>query len=294
MDMKNLLIFFFTVLVFSWCFMPQDAFAQEKKGKLGTFEDANKGKKNNGNDSDNDDDDDGDGGFLSFLFHVGFEIFINSLDDDNEDYDSLESENKAAYVNQLSFGSFPFDNTGLARSDLDGKAFLGRISGGYQRIDKNTDGLRLDAYFQIDGIHGVHLDFIDYTENLDTRTDHLQIFTLSYRNLLIAEQNFLLGGNAGLLVLNPDKLKDTDYGLSLALDAQWFIANPFSLNAGIGFAPIIDNISTQTFPVLWDLEIGAGIHFKHLELFGAFKTMIPSASPSAALYGPELGLRFWF
>ncbi len=261
-----------------------DLEAQEKKGKLGGFEDANKGKK--GSDDDDDDDDDG---WFSFFFDIGLDILLSDSDDD---YD--ENGVNSLTEDEVHFGAFPFDPAGIAQSGLDGKIFLGRISGGYQKIDSKTHGLRLNAQFQFSGKHGITLDFIDYTESLATQTDHLQVIGLAYRHLFFADNNLLFAGNAGLKVLNPDKFKDADFGLDLALDAQWFIADPISINGKMGVAPIIDQLDAEEPPFLFDFEIGAGLHFDNFELFGAYKTLVPSVDPDNSLYGPELGLRIWF
>ncbi|KAA3617819.1 MAG: hypothetical protein D8M58_00270 [Calditrichaeota bacterium] len=262
-----------------------DSVAQEKKGKLGDFEDANKGKK-----SSNDNDDDDDGGWLSFFFDIGIDILLSDSDDDEEVEDGANS----LAADKISFGAFPFDPSGIAQSDYEGKNFLGRISGGYQEIDSKTHGLRLNGQFQFSGKHGMTLDFIYYTESLPTHTDHLQVIGLAYRHLFHADNNLLFAGNAGLKVLNPDKFKDADFGLEMAIDAQWFIANPISINGKIGFAPIVDQLDAPEPPFLFDFEIGAGLHMNNFELFAAYKTMVPSVDPGSALHGQELGLRIWF
>ncbi len=267
--------------------MMTDLYAQDKKGKLGDFEDANKGKKGS---SHNDDDDD-DGGWLSFFFNVGMEIILSDSDEDDE----VEETGANSLVDdQVSFGAFPFDPAGIAQTGHEGKIFLGRISGGYQQIDSRTTGLRLNTQFQLFGKHGFALDFIDYRENLSTSTDHTQIISVAYRNLFYADENLLFGGNIGLKVINPDKRKDPDFGLEMAIDAQWFVANPFSLNGRIGFAPIIDQLDAPETPFLFDFEFGGGLHLENFELYGAYKTLVPSVDPGSSLYGPELGVRIWF
>ena len=285
--MKKLSVVVFMLSGFLLFGLINDLPAQEKKGKLGSFEDANKGKKS----STNDDDDDDDGGWFSFFFSIGLDILASDSDDDYDD-DANGVDNLVE--DKVSFGAFPFDPDGIAQSGLEGKIFLGRISGGYQEIDSRTHGLRLNAQFQFSGKHGVTLDFIDYTESLTTHTDHLQVIGLAYRHLFFADNNLLFAGNAGLKVLNPDKFKDADFGLEMAVDAQWFIMDPISINGKVGFAPIIDQLDAEEPPFLFDFEIGAGLHFNNFELFGAYKTLVPSVDPGSSLYGPELGLRIWF
>ena len=285
--MKKSSFIAFMLTVFLMIGLINDLQAQEKKGKLGGFEDANKGKKS----SNQDDDDEDEGGWFSFFFDIGLDILLSGSEGD---YDDEENGANNLIEDNVSFGAFPFDPHGIARKGYGGKSFLGRISGGYQEIDSRTRGLRLNAQFQLSGRHGITLDFIDYTESLATHTDHLQVIGLAYRRLLFADNNLLFAGNAGLKVLNPDKLKDADFGLEIAIDAQWFITDPISINGKIGFAPIISQLSAPEIPFLFDFEIGAGLHFNNLELFGAYKTLVPSVDPGSSLHGPEIGLRIWF
>ena len=277
MKTSSFLIIFLSFFIF--CVQVQDVAAQEKKGKLGDFEDAAKGEKGH------DDDDDDDSGWFGF--------FVNIIlsDDNNDDYDGFDNEK------EISYGAFPFDKQGMIHNSFDtltGKSFLGRLSGGYQKVDSDINGLRLNGQLQFSSKHGLHFDFVSYTEDLDTRTDKTQVIGVNYRNLLYAENSFLLGGNIGLIVINPDKFEDSIWGLNFAADAQWFFANPLSLNARIGFAPIVEYMFKEEPPAIWDLQIGAGIHFNNIELYGTYKTLIPTVNTNASIYGPELGLRFWF
>ena len=82
--------------------------------------------------------------------------------------------------------------------------------------------------------------------------------------------------------------------MDFALDAQWFIGEPFSLHGKIGLGPIIDQLDAPEPPFLWDLEFGAGVHIQNFEVFGTYRSLIPSIDPDQALHGPELGLRIWF
>lgn len=269
--------------IFLVCSQVQLVEAQEKKGKLGDFEDAAKGKKS----KDKDDSDDDDDGWFGFFVN----IMIGNSDNTGQQ-DSYTEEDRS-----ISFGAFPFDNLGMIHNSYDtltGKSFLGRISGGYQQVDDNISGLRLSGQLQFSSKHGLQFDFISYTEDLQTRTDKTQVIEADYRNLLYAENTFLLGGSAGIIVINPDKLEDSIWGINFAADAQWFFANPFSLNAKVGFAPIVEYLFQEEPPAIWDLQIGAGIHFNNLELYGTYKTLIPTINTDASIYGPELGLRFWF
>lgn len=282
MKASSLLIMFVSFFIF--CAQVQVVSAQEKKGKLGDFEDAAKGKKG----SNDDDDDDDDHGWFGFFVNI---ILSDDGSSDDDDHYGFDDER------EISFGAFPFDRQGMIHDEYDtltGKSFLGRFSGGYQNVSSDITGLRINGQLQFSSKHGLHFDFISYTEDLDTRTDKTQVIGVNYRHLLFAENAFLLGGNIGLIVINPDKFEDSIWGLNFAADAQWFFANPFSLNARIGFAPIVEYMFQNEPPAIWDLQIGAGIHFNNVELYGAYKTLIPTINTNASIYGPEIGLRFWF
>lgn len=263
-------------------------YAQEE-GKLGDFEDAVKGEKSDSNEDYGDD----DGSWLGFFFNIGIDA-VFSDDDSDEDYYNGEDQLGILEDDKISFGTFPFDSLGMVNYGSDEKPFLGRISGSYQRINDFTEGLRINARIQFSGRHGINLDYTDYIETLERGTDHLQFFGVSYRNLVIAEDELLLAVNIGLSVLKPDNNKDASYGLNLAMDSQWFFVQQVSINGKIGFAPILDKLYLEEPPGLWNLEIGAGFHLQNVEFFASYRTMIPTYNTSASLYGPEAGIRFWF
>lgn len=265
----------------------QPVMAQEKKGKLGDFEDAAKGKKNKDKD---DDDDNDDGGWLGFFVNIVLNSDDDNDDSNNNDFDGLNER-------EISYGAFPYDHNGMIHisyDSLSGKSFLGRISGGYQSAGSNISGLRLEGQLQFSSRHGLHFDFVSYSEDLKTRTDNTQVINAEYRNLLLANNQLLVGGNIGLIVINPDKFENAIWGLNFAADAQWFVVNPISLNAKVGFAPIIEYLFQKEPPAIWNLEIGAGLHFNNIELYGTYKTLIPTINTDASIYGPEFGIRFWF
>jgi hypothetical protein len=273
------------ILLVSFLFLYNSQAIAQDDGKLGGFEDAVKGEKSN--ESEDGDEDDG-GGFLGFLFEIGIDFFFNN--DSHHSYTEEEEEEEEG----LRFGAYPFDSIGMVNQNYHGKNYLGRISGGVQHIDARINAFKLNARIQFNGQYGLELDYSDFTERRARSTDHLQIIGVNYRNLLIAENNLLLAGNIGLTIINPDNFKDTDYGLNIAADLQWFFADQLSLNAKLGYAPILQYLHYAEPPGLWDMEIGTGVHLKNIEFFASYKTLIPTFNTSSALFGPELGIRFWF
>lgn len=309
------------ILFFLWqTTVPGALTAQENKGKLERFEDANKGETSEEDEDDDEatEDYDDDGCFGSFIMELIFQGLFNGLfsgDGEESGYvDSLTDDDAAGWIEtdtglvytgnripdaavlmpSCSFGRYPYDPSGTIYASGIGKAFLGRISGSYQKLDDRTFGYRLNGQVQLARRHGLEFDFVDYREDLGRSTDHLQVFGLHYRYLIFGNDKVAVAPSAGIKIFQPDQLKDADVGLELAMALTWFFARPLSLNTRLAVAPIADEISGESSPTLFDLEFGIGAHLYYFELSGTYRTLIPSYNPDAALHGPELGLRIWF
>jgi len=322
------------LMLFIWqVTAPESVNAQDKKGKLGSFEDANKGKKS-GKDKDDDGDFGIDDGGCDCFFSI-FELMISEMvesseyveseeytdlyDDltyeeesdssylthslaqpedlaESEDYDaSVEQETAELILREYSFGYYPYEPSGYVFETAVGKSFAGQLYFNYQYVDDQTSGYRFGGKIQLRQRHGIRFDLTDYQESLDQSTDHLQIVTLIYRYLIFGNDQFMIFPELGLKVLMPDNFVDADYGLNMGVGLNWFFAQPFSLEAGIGLAPIIDQMrNDDEDPVLIELQIGLGVHIQRFEIKGSYRSLIPSYDPDSAIYGPGLGIRVWF
>ncbi len=265
---------------------------EEKEGKLGDFEDAvEKG-------SDDDDDVEAGIGWFEIMINLLWSsepepASFNSLDEDSSDMEEYDAF-AGWHPRQVSFGAYPFDRNGFVHGDDLGKPFLVRMSGSFQQIDSHTSGMRLQADMQLSGYHGLRGDVTLYRENLRTRTDQLKVISLDYRYLFVAQDRFMLSGIAGGRLLLPDKERESHIGLDLGLSGQWFIANPLSLDFMFQVVPILDEFrfDREENPAFMELEIGAGLHFQHIEVFGGYRGLFPDGM-SGAIHGPQIGFRLW-
>ncbi len=306
-------------------FSPAPLQAQDKQGRIGGFEDANSGKSSSDDeeeDEENNYEEEESGGLLFDILEILFHILFDADDEEQEDFydddtgealplNSLDSPGPAqAYAagevpdstrnpvaaetsQPLSFGLYPFDESGLVHEDSSGKNYLGRLAAGMHYIDRDLSALRLNGAFTFSERHGLRLDFYNYKERLERGSDNLQILNVAYSYLFIASDKTLLSLSAGASLLYPDGAKAAMWGPALALDSRFFIIQPVSLSGRLGLNSYLGG-GVQGANLMVEAALFAGFHYRRGELYGGVRTLMPLNDTNAAFFGPEIGLRFWF
>ncbi len=300
---------------------PPALHAQEKKGRIDGFEDANAGKSSDDRDDEEYEDEEAEesGGLFLDILELFFHILFDSGDeeedefyyDDTEEALPLNGVQGAGYgpayladstrrfpapeevTPPISFGPYPFSGEGLVLEDSSGKNFLGRLTVARHHIDSDLYALRLNSMILFGERHGFMLDFYNYTERLENGSDHLQIVNLAYRNLFVASDEVLFSLTAGGTLLYPDGAKSALWGPALGLEGQFFINNPVSISGRLGFSGYTGN-DARGFNIMMDAALFVGLHYRMGELYGGLRSLTPLTDTGASFFGPEFGIRFWF
>ncbi len=301
---------------------PSALYAQEKKGRIGGFEDANAGKSSSGEEKDTGqtlEEEEESGGLFFDILNLFFDILFDSDSGEEDEFIHEDAPPPARSLNReevgdepagiadtsrfapppeevvpsLSFGSYPFSGEGLVHEDNGGKKFLGRLSVGRHHIDRDLSALHLNGTVLFGERYGFMLDFYDYTERLEKGSDHLQIVNLTYRYLLLASDQFLLTLSAGGSLLYPDGTKSALWGPLAGLDARFFAGNPFSVSGRLGLSGYLGN-DVRGFNMLMEAALSVGLHYRMAELYGGIRSLTPLTDTGASFFGPEFGIRIWF
>lgn len=306
---------FFISFLFCLVTVNVDSGWAQSKGKLEGFEESMKGKDKDKKNKDDEEEEDSSWG--SFIFELIFNLVISDSDDDYDSYyddddeyyyDDEDSSEYADWDNDefymepelanlfwnesenTGYSSFPFeDGTGITMEGSD-KSFLGRLSGGYLPAGSNLYAWNFDISAQFWYGHGIELEYIDFREEGRNYIDHLRVFSLDYRYLIpfSNELDFtLIGGFKGY------RGNDTEYGLDLGIEMQWFFFNNLSFTGKAVVTPFFMETVNDETPSLTDLGAYFGLHYKNIELTGGYRALIPPSS-NATLDAPVLGVKIWF
>ena len=247
--------------------------AGQDKGKIGDVQRSadsaqQKGRRGGGDHGD----DEGGGGFgwgvaRFFLFGV------------------FPSDTGQGYQHYPYAGGGPY----LRRNVTDGRTF-GTVSASYFADDQSTLRATHIAVEWAGGFIRREIEFSSYREPLATRTDHLQMFRLSFTAVPpLGDVGYLKIG-AGVQVVTVGT--DAATGPEFEMGVQLFPRRPFGLGAtarvapltwsggpvwGVGFVDLAANGSVFVGP----LEIQAGYRWTRIGVGAPFR-------------GPTLGMRVWF
>jgi hypothetical protein len=189
------------------------------------------------------------------------------------------------------YQSYPYARSGpYVRRDVTDGRWFAVVSATYFVDDQSS--LRAD-HFAMEWAGGFirrEIEFSSYWEPLATRTDHLQMFRLSFTAVPpLGDVGYLkIGGGVQVVTVGTDAATGPEFEVGV----QLFPRRPFGLGAtaraapmtwsggpewGVGFVDLAANGSVFVGPV----EIQAGYRWTRIGVGAPFR-------------GPTLGMRVWF
>lgn len=186
---------------------------------------------------------------------------------------------------------FPYAAQGpyVRRDVTDGRTF-GSVSTSYFADDQST--LRA-MHFAVEWAGGFirrEIEFSSYWEPLATRTDHLQMFRMSFTLVPpLGDVGYLKIG-AGVQAVTVGT--DAATGPEIEAGVQLFPRRPFGLGATARVAPLTWNGGPEWGVGFVDLAANGSVFVGPIELQAGYRwTRIGVGAP---FRGPTLGMRVWF
>jgi len=186
---------------------------------------------------------------------------------------------------------YPYAGSGpYVRRDVTDGRWYAVVSATYFADDQST--LRAN-HFAVEWAGGFirrEIEFSSYREPLATRTDHLQMFRLSFTAVPpLGDVGYLkIGGGVQAVTLGSDAATGPEFEAGV----QLFPRRPFGLGATARVAPLTWN-GGEVFGVGFvDLAANGSVFVGPVELQAGYRwTRIGISAP---FRGPTLGMRVWF
>ena len=189
------------------------------------------------------------------------------------------------------YQSYPYARSGpYVRRDVTDGRWFAVVSATYFADDQST--LRAD-HFAMEWAGGFirrEIEFSSYWEPLATRTDHLQMFRLSFTAVPpIGDVGYLKLG-VGLQAVTVGS--DAATGPEFEAGVQLFPRPPFGLSATARVAPLTWAGGPEAGVGFVDLMANGSVFVGRFEIQAGYRwTRIGTGAP---FRGPTLGMRVWF
>jgi hypothetical protein len=242
-------------------------------GKIGDVQHSADASKHKGGGSGGEDE--GGGGWFFGGWHTFTQMFFGVYPSDTgQGYQSFPYAERGAFVRERV---------------TEGRTF-GSVSASYFADDQST--LRAD-HFVVEWAGGFirrEIEFSSYWEPLATKTDHLQMFRMSFTAVPpLGDVGYLKVG-AGVQVVTVGA--DAATGPEVEAGVQLFPRPPFGLGATARVAPLTWAGGPEWGVGFVDISANGSVFLGRFELQAGYRwTRIGTGAP---FRGPTLGMRVWF